>query len=351
MEAVDRNASDLHVVVGYPPTARIHGNLFELEPTPISADEIEDLLMTVCPGNRREQFFKDNNLDFAPMLERETSGGDSGAQRFRANYFINGQNMGGCFRIIPAQIPDFQWAGFPYDLADQLAHLRNGLVLVTGVAGSGKSTTLAMIVNMLVQEGGYRVITIEDPIEYVFQHVKESVVTQREVGQDVGSFADGLKFGLRQDPDVILVGEIRDRETAQMALSAAGTGHLVFSTLHTRDAKGVISRFADLFPHTVQNEVRSQLALSLRAVVSQHLLPSKIPEAKRELALEIMFNTAPVGAAIRMNKLESIDNYLLTGKSDGMQTLDESIRQMYRAGRISIETAQRFVSDPRYLNR
>jgi twitching motility protein PilT len=204
---------------------------------------------------------------------------------------------------------------------------------------------------MLVEEGGYRIVTIEDPIEYIFDRHSASVVTQREVGQDVDSFAHGLKYGLRQDPDVILVGEIRDRETAQMALSAAETGHLVFSTLHTRDAKGAISRFADLFPQAVQAEIRAQLALSLRAVVSQHLLPSAIEGNKRELALEVMFNNSPISAAIRQSKLESIDTYLLTGKSEGMLILDESIRQLLLAQKISRETAERYVSHPRFLTR
>jgi twitching motility protein PilT len=257
--------------------------------------------------------------------------------------------MGACFRVIPAQIPDFQWAGFPADLAHRLAHYRNGLVLFCGVAGSGKTTSLAMIVNLLNQEGGYRIITVEEPIEYVFPRTPHSVVTQREVGLDVRTFADGLKYGLRQDPDVILAGEIRDRATAQMALSAAETGHLVFSTLHTRDAKGAISRYADLFPQEVQREIRSQLSFSLRAVISQHLLPSVYKGDKRVLALEIMITNAPVASAIRFGKIESIDNNILTGRADGMLTLDESLKRLLQDGRISRETAEHYVSAPERL--
>jgi twitching motility protein PilT len=201
-----------------------------------------------------------------------------------------------------------------------------------------------MIINLLNCEGGYRIITIEEPVEYLIPNVAGSVVTQREVGLDVHTFADGLKYGLRQDPDVILAGEIRDRETAQMALSAAETGHLVFSTLHTRDAKGAISRYADLFPQSAQREVRSQLSLSLRAVISQHLLPSLEPGEKRILALEILFNNAPIASAIRFGKIESIDNNILTGRTEGMLPLDESIRRLLSDGRISRETAERFVS-------
>jgi twitching motility protein PilT len=176
-------------------------------------------------------------------------------------------------------------------------------------------------------------------------------VTQRELGGDVLSFAEGLKSGLRQDPDVILVGEIRDRETAQMALSAAETGHLVFTTLHTRDAKGAISRYADLFPQDVQGEIRSQLALSLRTVISQRLLPGIDRGARRHLALEVLWNTHPIANGIRIGKLESIDNYLLTHRDDGMVSFDESVRQLLRAGKIARETAEQNVREVSLLNR
>ena len=179
----------------------------------------------------------------------------------------------------------------------------------------------------------------------------QSVVTQREVGTDVGSFADGLRFGLRQDPDVILVGEIRDLDTAKMALSAAETGHIVLSTLHTRDAKGAISRYADLFPQQTQSEVRAQLATNVRAIVCQRLLPSNIEGERQELALEVMFNTAAISSAIRSGKLESIDNYILTGRAEGMVTMDESIRRLLVDNRISRETAEQFVSDRALLGR
>jgi twitching motility protein PilT len=253
-------------------------------------------------------------------------------------------------RLIPSQIPEFEWAGFPAQLAQKLAGFRNGLVLFSGVTGSGKTTTLAMIINLLNRNGGYRIITVEEPIEYKFPRIAGSVVSQREVGVDVRTFADGLKYGLRQDPDIILVGEIRDRETAQMALTAAETGHLVFSTLHTRDAKGAISRYTDLFPQNVQGEIRSHLATSLRAVICQHLLPSSKKEEKRELALEIMFNNSPIASGIRTGKLQSIDNYILTGRDDGMLTLDESVKRLFEQGRILRDVAERFVSDPSILS-
>jgi twitching motility protein PilT len=342
---VKAGASDLHVVVGHPPTLRLHGELRPLAAPALAREVAEAALLPYCPERARGEFDRGHNADFALQLELQGR-----PERFRVNYFVSGENIGACFRLIPSQIPDFDWAGFPRELAERLAHFRNGLVLITGMTGSGKTTTLAMIVNMLNQEGGHRIVTIEDPVEYVFPAAAGTIVTQREVGRDVDSFADGLKYGLRQDPDVMLVGEIRDYATAQMALSAAETGHLVFSTLHTRDAKNAISRYTDLFPQTVQSEIRGQLSLSLRAVVAQHLLPS-VDRGKRVLALEIMFNNSPMASAIRFGKLESIDTNITTGRADGMISLDESVRRLLRAERIDLDTAERFVSDKRVLAR
>ena len=343
--AVETGASDLHVVVGHRPTLRVHGELAAIEDVVLTRERASQALLPFCPERMREKFERERNADFALALEIAGR-----PERFRVNYFVNGENPGGCFRWIPSEIPSFEWAGFPRDLADRLAHFRNGLVLITGMTGAGKTTTLAMLINMLNQEGGYRIITIEDPIEYVFASVRGSIISQREVGRDVASFADGLKYGLRQDPDVILVGEIRDYETAQMALSAAETGHLVFSTLHTRDAKNAISRFADLFPQAMQAEVRGQLSLSLRAIIAQHLVPSA-QGGKRVLALEIMFNNYPMASAIRFGKLDSIDTNITTGRADGMISLDESVRRLLAANQIELDSAERYVSDRRVLVR
>lgn len=338
-KAVEAEASDLHIVSGYPPMLRVHGDLRELEPGTLDPHSVRALLAPACPPQAMARFEADRNVDFALELFLRDQ-----RQRFRANYFVSGKEIGGCFRVIPSAIPDFQWAGFPEALAHQLSHFRNGLVLLCGVVGSGKTTSLAMMVNLLNQEGGYRIITVEEPVEYLFPRLPRSVVTQREVGEDVHTFADGLKYALRQDPDVIYVGEIRDRQTAQMALSAAETGHLVFSTLHTRDAKGAISRYADLFPQEDQREVRCQLSFSLRAVVSQHLLPNVRAGEKRVLAMEVMFNTHAVASAIRFGKTESIDNAILMSRAEGMQTLDESVKRLLKERRISRETAERFVT-------
>ncbi|MCP4785198.1 MAG: PilT/PilU family type 4a pilus ATPase [Fuerstiella sp.] len=343
-QAVESGASDLHLVVGHPPILRLHGELKALDERILDEQFAEAELLPLCPHEQRETFRETRNLDFALRLAL-----DGGEQRFRANYFFSGQHIGACFRVIPSEIPDFDWAGFPYELAERLVSIRNGLVLIAGVTGAGKTTSLAMLIDLLNQRGRCRIITIEDPIEFIHGRYRNSVVTQREVGQDVQSFADGLKYGLRQDPDVLLVGEIRDRETAQLALSAAETGHLVFSTLHTRDAKGAVSRLTDLFPEAVQSDIRSQISLSLRAVISQHLVPGAETGGKRELAMEIMINNAPIRSGIRSGKFESIDNNIQTGRADGMLTLDDSIRKLLRQGRISRTTAEHFISSPEIL--
>jgi twitching motility protein PilT len=344
--SVEAGASDLHLIAGYPPVLRLHGDLVELPALPLSGGEGEALLGPFCTAEALARLRDHKNVD----LSFEVALGGR-VSRFRANLFHAGGAVGACLRIVPTTIPSFEWAGLPVELAERLAFLPDGLVIVTGASGSGKTTTLAMIVNLLNLTGGYRIITVEEPVEYRFPREPNSVVTQREVGSDVLTFADGLKYGLRQDPDVILVGEIRDRETAQMALSAAETGHLVFTTLHTRDAKGAITRYADLFPQDVQRDVRAQLAMSLRAVLSQRLLPGLERGAKRHLALEVLWNTYPIASAIRSGKVESIDNYLVTGREDGMVSFDESVRQLLKAGKIGREVAEQNVREVSLLNR
>ncbi len=346
IDAIDAGASDLHLIVGSPPVMRVHGELSELAESGLEADQAEALFRAICPPEAFVRLQEQKNADFSFAFDRE-----SRSCRFRVNLFYSGRQMGGCLRFVPSAVPSFDWAGFPRSVAQKIVGLQDGLVIVTGVTGCGKSTTLAMLVNQLHKAGGHRIITIEDPIEYEFGKAENSVLTQREVGVDVLTFADGLKYGLRQDPDVMLVGEIRDRETAQMALSAAETGHLVFTTLHTRDAKGAISRYADLFPQDVQGDVRSQLSLSLRAIVSQRLLPDIDRGAKRHLALEVLWNTHPIASAIRSGKLESIDNYLMTHRDHGMLSFDESVRQLLRAGRITEETAVQNVREVSVLHR
>lgn len=343
-QGVEAGASDVHLVVGQPPVLRVNGELRPLDKEPLWGHLLKPILEDACPKKIFEQFLVDQDADFSMQLLI----GDQ-SHRFRVNYFVSDQQIGACIRLIPEKIPDLNWAGFPEATAQKLTSFRNGLVLVTGVTGSGKTTTLAMLVSRLIAAGNCRVITIEEPVEYRYPKADGAVVTQREVGMDVRSFADGLKHGLRQDPDVIMIGEIRDAETAQMALTAAETGHLVLSTLHTRDARGAISRYSDVFPQSVQTEIRAQLATSLRAVVSQHLLPSSVEGEKRWLALEVMFNNSPIASAIRSGKLTSIDNYILSGRDEGMMTLDDSVKELYFENRIAKETAERFVNDPASL--
>lgn len=346
MMAANAGASDLHIVVGHAPILRLHGNLKRMDEPTVDSETAETQLLALCDQKSREEFLQSRNLDFALSLP-DAEGTE---QRFRANLFFTGQQPGACFRVIPRTIPDLEWAGFSWDLAEKLIGFRNGLVLLAGVTGAGKTTSLAMLIDMLNRRGGYRIITIEEPIEYIHPSYSSSVVTQREVGHDIRSFADGLKYGLRQDPDVLLVGEIRDQQTAQLALSAAETGHLVFSTLHTRDAKGAVSRLVDLFPESAQSDIRSQISLSLRAVVSQHLVPGTIADGKRELAMEIMINNAPIASGIRFGKYESIDNNIQTGRDDGMMSLDDSIRSLLKEQRITRATAERFISNPDALD-
>jgi twitching motility protein PilT len=344
--AIDAGASDLHLIPGHPPVLRLNGDLTELPEPLLTGEQVESLLRPVCPPETRERLGARRDVDFSFDIDI-----DGRTARFRTNLFYAGGQLGGCMRVIPTTIPDLEWAGVPVELAERLAFLRDGLVIVTGATGHGKTTTLAMVVNLLNQAGGYRIITVEEPVEYRFPPAPNSVVTQREVGTDVENFADGLRSGLRQDPDVILVGEVRDTETARMALGAAETGHLVFTTLHTRDAKGAITRFSDLFPQDAQFGVRSQLAMGLRAVVSQRLLPGADRGSRRQLALEVLWNTHPIASAIRNGKIESIDNYLVTARDDGMIGFDESIRRLLRAGRITRAVAEKNVSDVAILNR
>lgn len=341
---VRADASDLHLLPGRPPTLRVHGRLRALNLAPLSGKEIAKMMLGAMPAPIRERFERQKDLDFAIAA-------DAGGQhaRFRANVFQSQSECGACLRFIPSAIPSFEWMGLPEHLPARVTVLHGGLVLITGVTGSGKSTTLAGLVQALNVAGHRRIITIEEPIEYTFPPANNSLISQREVGVDVDSFAEGLKFSLRQDPDVILCGEIRDRETAQMAISASETGHLVLSTLHTQDAKGALTRLIDIFPPDQHQDVRGQLSLSLRYILSQHLLPNLNPDERRVLAIEILAMNDAVRAAIRLNKLESIETLIQTGRKNGMQTLDESLATLFHGRRISAETAYRYAKNPQGL--
>jgi twitching motility protein PilT len=342
--AAKTQASDVHLVPGYPATYRIHGKLVETSAPPLTSEAVRDMVQSILPERLAAKMHEGKNFDCSLNLEHEGE-----PCRFRANVYLSRGDWCACLRHVPNDIPKFSWMGFPEGLAQRLIAHANGLVIITGVTGSGKSTTLASLINMINDQGGRRVITVEEPIEYVFKRKGSTVITQREVGRDVDSFYDGLRSGLRQDPDVILLGEIRDRDTAQMALSAAETGHLILTTLHTKDAKGAITRFIDLFPPEIQDDVRTQLSLSLRSVVSQHLLESAKEGEKRALALEVLHVTQPARIAIKFGKIEAIESAIQTGLREGMVSLDEELSRLVSEKRITMTIARRFAKDPNAL--
>lgn len=356
MQAAELIASDVHLVAGYPPIRREHGELVPISERLLTSADIDTCLRTICSPEQYETFAKERNLDFAFVLHanQEVSGIERqslGSRRFRGNLFCSGDAVGACIRVIPSEIPDLLECNFPVRLADRLASFRNGLIIFSGVTGSGKTTSMAMILDKLAKQGGKRVVTIEDPVEFQFPAIGKSLITQREVGRDVKSFASGLRFALRQDPDIILVGEIRDAETAQIAMSAAETGHLVMSTLHSRDAKGAITRLWDLFPPSKQNETQTMLAASLRAIVCQHLVPSSVPGDRRELALEVVLRSNAVAAALKNGRTDTLETAILAGRKDGMLSLDDSLAELMRDGRITEEIALQYATDPRQLFR
>lgn len=339
-----REASDLHLVPGYRPTYRIHGELITAADDVVDGQSLFALLEPVVPPAMRSRLGQ-GDLDFAFQFSGAAPGGRASVKRFRANVFSSRGSCGACFRAIPEKIPTLIELGFDTALGGRLTMQKDGLVLLTGITGSGKTTTLAALIQLLNSGGGYRIITIEEPIEYVYPQDGASIITQREVGSDVPSFYEGLRSGLRQDPDVILVGEIRDMETAQLAISAAETGHLIFATMHTRDAKGAITRLIDLFPGERHDDIRAQLSMSLRFVVGQHLLPSAAG-GRRVLAMEVLGANYAVRNAIRTGKIESIESAIQSGRADGMFTLDTDLRRLVGLGRITLETARAYANDP-----
>ena len=336
----DAEASDLHLVPGYRPMYRVHGDLRPAGETVLAPGSALEAVRAVSTPETSARVGNMNDLDFALSLP-----GPSGVARFRVNVFASRGDFGACFRAIPEKIPSLGELGFPIELAEKITRLNNGLVLVTGITGSGKTTTLAALIQMINARGGSRIITIEEPIEYVYPQTDGSVVTQREVGTDISSFFDGLRYGLRQDPDVLLVGEIRDRETAQLALSAAETGHLIFATMHTIDAKGAVTRIVDLFPPEQHDDIRTQLSMSLRYVIAQHLLQTG-SGGRRVLAMEVMYANFSVRSAIRQWKIKNIESAIQSGRKDGMFTLDADLRRLVTANQLPIEVARTFAKDP-----
>jgi twitching motility protein PilT len=326
---VDRGASDLHLTTGTPPAVRLNGVLHRLENyEPLEPDQLQRMIYSILTQRQRERLEQDLELDVSYALP--------GKGRFRVNAYFQRDALGAAFRMIPFEIKSVEQLGLPRQVED-FARLPRGLVLVTGPTGSGKSTTLAALVDIVNSERDQHIMTVEDPIEFLHKH-KRCIVNQREVGHDTHSFADALKHVLRQDPDVILVGEMRDLETIQTALTAAETGHLVFATLHTQDAPQTVDRVIDVFPPFQQQQVRVQLAVTLQGVVTQQLLPTA-DGMGRVAAAEIMMATPAIQNLIREAKIHQIYSSMQAGAKHGMHTMDQHLTELVRAGRITYETA------------
>jgi len=338
---VDRGASDLHLTTGSPPVVRLNGVLHRLEDYPkLEPDQLQRMIYSILTQRNRERLEQDLELDVSYALP--------GKGRFRVNVYFQRDALGAAFRMIPFEIRTIEQLGLPPQVED-FARLPRGLVLVTGPTGSGKSTTLASLVDVVNSERDEHIMTVEDPIEFLHKH-KRCIVNQREVGHDTHSFSEALRHVLRQDPDVILVGEMRDLETIQTALTAAETGHLVFATLHTQDAPQTIDRVIDVFPPFQQQQVRVQLAVTLQGVVTQQLLPTS-DRMGRVPAAEIMVATPAIRNLIREAKIHQIYSSMQAGAKYGMKTMDQHLAEMVRAGRITYETAAERCHAVEELNR
>lgn len=321
---VDEGASDLHLTVGSPPVLRVHGDLVPLDTDALEAEDTERLMKAITSEQNQQKLKEQGGMDFGFAFEDKA--------RFRVSIFRQKHNVGLVLRAIPNDLMTLEEIGLPHSIKDLLFRPR-GMVLVTGPTGCGKSTTLASMLDVINQERSCHIITVEDPIEFYHNH-KKSLITQRELGVDVPSFAEALNRALRQDPDVVLVGEMRNLETIRAAVTAAETGHLVFSTLHTTGAAATVDRVVNAFPTDEQEEIRTQLASTLVAVISQVLLKREDKEG-RVAAFEVMIVTSSIQALIRDNKTFRITSDIQTGTKFGMKTLDASLMELYRKGMIS----------------
>ena len=337
----DLGASDLHLASGLPPAVRVHGEIKHLTEFPVmTPSEIRRMIYAILTQKQRERFEND--------LELDTSHSVPGLGRFRVNVFLQRDAVGSVMRVIPAEVVPFDNLGLPPAVL-QFAQLPRGLVLVTGPTGSGKSTTLASMIDIINANNPCHIMTVEDPIEFLHRH-KAAVVNQREVGEDTYSFAAALKHVLRQDPDVILVGEMRDLETISTALTAAETGHLVFATLHTQDAPQSVDRVIDVFPAHQQQQVRVQLAASLQGIVTQQLVPTPGGHG-RVVASEVLVATPAVRNLIREGKTHQIYSAMQAGGKYGMQTMDMALAGLIKQGKIALETALERCSNEQDLRR
>jgi twitching motility protein PilT len=335
---VEEKASDLHLSVGSPPVLRIRGQLVKLEVPPLTAEDTEALVRTITSELNLQRLNQDMSVDFAIGFSVTND-------RFRVSVYRQRGFLAMALRLIPRNLMTLEEIGLPPAVRPLLDAPR-GLILVTGPTGSGKTTTLASMLNVINDRKRSHIITIEDPIEYYHGH-KRGIVNQREIGVDVPSFAEGLRRALRQDPDVILVGEMRDLETMEIAITAAETGHLVFSTLHTTGAARTVDRIIDAFPASKQEQIRVQLSANLRAVISQLLIPRK-DATGRIAAFELMINTPAVGSMIRENKTFRINNDIQTGTKFGMVSLEASLVDLCARGLITREEVMSKAQDPEH---
>lgn len=331
---VEKNGSDLHLTVGSPPMLRLQGKLWPTDIPSLTAKEVRRLIFQFLNNDQRERLERDLELDISYELE--------GVARYRCNVFYTRLGLGGVFRVIPNRIKTLAELKLPGILGD-LARRNKGLILVTGPTGSGKSTTLAAMVDQVNHERQDHILTIEDPIEFVHQH-KTCLVNQREIGPNTRSFSAALRSALREDPDIILVGEMRDYETISLAVTAAETGHLVFATLHTPSAAQSVDRIVDVFPAHQQDQIRTQLADALQGIIAQQLIPT-IDGLSREVALEILINTSAVANLIRDNKTFQLPSIMQTSKQAGMQTMDQSLMDLVKQRKISPQEAYRRAFD------
>ncbi len=323
---IDRDGSDLHLAVDNPPVGRVHGHLQFFGDSPLTAEDNERLMKSIASVDNQQELQEVGGADFGFAFED--------VARFRVSIFKQRGYVGLVLRLIPRKIMSFEELGLPVSLKEVITQPR-GLILITGPTGSGKTTSLATMLDWLNETHDHHIITIEDPIEYYHFH-KKSIITQREVGVDVPSFAEALRRALRQDPDVILVGEMRDLETIEAAVTAAETGHLVFGTLHTTGAVRTIDRIVDAFPTNQQEQIRTQLAGNLKSVISQTLVPRKSGFG-RVAAYEIMIATPAIQNLIRENKSYRITSAIQTGHKFGMNLLDEHLLMLFRKGVCSYE--------------
>ena len=330
--------SDLHIKVGVPPTYRIDGDLVKLKGAVVNTDMANRLILPLLNGESTEKLDQGKSIDCSYRY---------GQLQFRINIFRENDGLAAAIRALSLDIPDVEAVGFPNTIWQDIVNRKHGLVLLTGITGAGKSTTIASLINRIGEKRANRIITIEDPIEYLLPQ-KHSIISQREVGRDVRSFQQGLKEMMREDPDIIFVGEMRDAETIAMTLMAAETGHLVFSTLHTRDVTGTITRILDYFPAGRQAEVRNQLSLGLAYIVCQKLIPKK-DGTGRLVAMEILNNNYACANLIRTGKVEQIYTQLQTRtqeKSDQkMITLERHIAQLVRQDKVDVAEAQKWANN------